>query len=124
MGKQNKQKQKSSLVKPKRQHQSGSTKQGSSGAQGQKASAFRVSSHKALKAKHKTKQVTSNLKWMKNKSSKEQVNKNDASFSNVHQSFTVSSSKQAQIPASKPVKKLPESRQVDMDAAVLQMASL
>lgn len=68
MGKSNK--QKSSLVKhgqPKRQNQGGASKQGGSGGgggQNQKASVFRVSSHKALKAKHKTKQVTSNLKWV------------------------------------------------------------
>lgn len=123
-------KQKSSLVKhgqPKRQNQGGASKQGSGGGggQNQKASVFRVSSHKALKAKHKTKQVTSNLKWMKSKSSKEQVSKSNASFSSVQQSLTATSSKQAQNQANKQVIKKAESKeQVDMDAAVLQMASL
>ena len=63
MGKANK--QKSSLVKqsqPKHPHRGGGSKHG--GVQGQKPAAFKVSSHKALKAKHKAKQVTSNLKWV------------------------------------------------------------
>ncbi|XP_072168898.1 ribosomal biogenesis factor-like [Diadema setosum] len=118
-------KQKSQLVKKptgsRGQHQGGTFK----GHKGLKtAAAFKVSSHKALKAKHKTKQVTSNLKWMNPKSSKEQVNKNNASFSTVQQDMVSKAKAATKQVVSRPETKSDEGSRVDVDAAAAQMAFL
>lgn len=125
-------KQKSSLVKhsnTKRQNQGGASSKHGGGTQVVKPSAFKVSSHRAMKAKHKAKQVTSNLKRMNSKSSKEQVSKNNASFASVQQTMTSSKSASKQAPKQSQAvqganKKSEVRAQVDVDAAMEQMASL
>ncbi|XP_038050383.1 ribosomal biogenesis factor-like [Patiria miniata] len=106
-------KQKSQLVKAK----------GTSEKQPATHKAFKVSQHKATKAKHKAKVVSTNLKRL-NFQNRQQVSRINDRFTDIQHSMVTSSKPKETTPTFTKKASKTETQQPNMDEATRQMAML